>query len=78
MPNHVMNQLRLSGNQKRINELLESVKSKESVLDFSKIIPMPSSNLCVRRVLAALWACSRNILLRNRWILRREAARIKG
>ncbi|MGN0641072.1 MAG: hypothetical protein ACI4JT_08985, partial [Oscillospiraceae bacterium] len=43
MPNHVMNQLRLSGNQKRINELLESVKSKESVLDFSKIIPMPES-----------------------------------
>ena len=41
MPNHVMNQLRLSGNQKRINELLESVKSKDSVLDFSKIIPMP-------------------------------------
>ena len=38
-----MNQLRLTGNQKRINELLESVKSKESVLDFNKIIPMPES-----------------------------------
>ncbi len=43
MPNHVMNQLRLSGNQKRINELLGSVKRKDSVLDFNKIIPMPES-----------------------------------
>ena len=43
MPNHVMNQLRLSGNLKRINELLESVKIKDSVLDFNKIIPMPES-----------------------------------
>ena len=43
MPNHIMNQLHLSGNQKRIDELLESVKGEESVLDFNKIIPMPES-----------------------------------
>ena len=43
MPNHIMNRLRLSGDQNRIDELLESVKGKESVMDFNKIIPMPES-----------------------------------
>lgn len=43
MPNHVMNRLRMEGDQQRINELLESVKGKDSVLDFDKIIPMPES-----------------------------------
>lgn len=38
-----MNRLRLSGNQERINELLESVKGEETVLDFNQIIPMPES-----------------------------------
>lgn len=38
-----MNRLRLSGDQNRIDELLKSVKSAESVLDFNKIIPMPKS-----------------------------------
>ncbi len=38
-----MNQLHLSGNQERIDELLQSVKGEESVLDFNRIIPMPES-----------------------------------
>ena len=41
MPNHIMNRLRLEGDQKRIDELLKSVKGKDSVLDFNRIIPMP-------------------------------------
>ncbi len=43
MPNHIMNRLRLEGDQNRIDELLKSVKGKDSVLDFNKIIPMPES-----------------------------------
>lgn len=43
MPNHIMNRLRLEGDQNRIDELLESIKSEESVMDFNKIIPMPES-----------------------------------
>ena len=38
-----MNRLRLEGDQNRIDELLKSVKGKDSVLDFNKIIPMPES-----------------------------------
>ncbi len=38
-----MNQLHLSGEQKRIDDLLKSVKGEDSVLDFNKIIPMPES-----------------------------------
>lgn len=36
-----MNRLRLEGDQNRIDELLKSVKGKDSVLDFNRIIPMP-------------------------------------
>lgn len=43
MPNHVMNKLHFEGEQKRIDVLLESVKCKDSLLDFNKIIPMPES-----------------------------------
>lgn len=43
MPNHVMSHLRLSGDQNRINEILESIKGEDTVLDFNKIIPMPES-----------------------------------
>ena len=43
MPNHIMNQLHLSGEQQRIDELLESVKGEESLLDFNRVIPMPES-----------------------------------
>lgn len=43
MPNHIMNRLRLEGDQNRIDELLKSVKGKDSVLDFNRIIPMPES-----------------------------------
>lgn len=38
-----MNRLRLEGDQNRIDELLSSVKGKDSVLDFNQIIPMPES-----------------------------------
>ena len=38
-----MNRLRLKGDQNRIDELLKSVKSKDSILDFNKIIPIPES-----------------------------------
>lgn len=43
MPNRVMNRLHLSGDQERINKLLESVKGEDSVLDFNRIIPMPET-----------------------------------
>ena len=43
MPNHIMNRLRLEGDQNRIDELLKSVKGKDSLLDFNRIIPMPES-----------------------------------
>lgn len=43
MPNHVKNQLHLSGDRNRINELLKSIKGENTVLDFNKIIPMPES-----------------------------------
>ena len=38
-----MNRLHLSGDQERINKLLESVKGEDSVLDFNRIIPMPET-----------------------------------
>ncbi len=38
-----MNRLRLEGDHNRIDELLKSVKGKDSVLDFNRIIPMPES-----------------------------------
>ncbi len=40
-----MNRLRMEGDQQRINELLESVKGEDNVLDFNKIIPMPRASL---------------------------------
>ena len=43
MPNHIMNRLRLEGDQSRIDELLKCVKGEDSILDFNKIIPMPES-----------------------------------
>lgn len=33
----------MEGDQNRIDELLKSVKGKDSLLDFNKIIPMPES-----------------------------------
>lgn len=38
-----MSCLRLSGDQKKINKLLEHVEGEDTVLDFNKIIPMPKS-----------------------------------
>ena len=45
MPNHVQNIVRLQGDEKRVQEILEAVKSDQYGLgsvDFEKIIPMPS------------------------------------
>ena len=43
MPNHLMSKLHFSGEQKRIDELLESIKGEETLFDFNTIIPMPES-----------------------------------
>ena len=46
MPNHVINIINFSGDQKKIAEMLESIKSDEigiGSIDFQKIIPMPES-----------------------------------
>lgn len=46
MPNHVINNIRISGDPALIRELLESVQADEQSLgsiDFNKIIPMPES-----------------------------------
>lgn len=41
MPNHITSIITLNGSEKRIEELKENIKSKESIFDFNKIIPMP-------------------------------------
>ena len=44
MPNHDINNIRISGDPALIRELLESVQADEQSLgsiDFNKIIPMP-------------------------------------
>lgn len=46
MPNHIMNRLRLSGEQSRIDELLESIRGADSVIDFCTILPIPD-DLCL-------------------------------
>lgn len=43
MPNHLMSKLHFSGEQKKINELLESIKGEETLFDFNKVLPMPES-----------------------------------
>ncbi|MCM1298956.1 MAG: hypothetical protein NC203_07830 [Firmicutes bacterium] len=43
MPNYIANRLHLSGEQSRIDELLESIKGEETVIDFNRIVPMPES-----------------------------------
>lgn len=46
MPNHVTNYIKISGETKRIKELMEAVKYDDigpGSLDFSKVIPKPSS-----------------------------------
>lgn len=43
MPNHLMSKLHFSGEQKRIDELLESIKGEETLFDFNKVLPMPES-----------------------------------
>lgn len=46
MPNHITNKIRLTGDQKRIDELLQAVKYEEKelgTLDFNKLLPIPES-----------------------------------
>lgn len=46
MPENVLNRIKLSGDQSRINELLEAVRyecCKIGTLDFEKLLPIPSS-----------------------------------
>ena len=43
MPNHLMSKLHFSGEQNRVDELLESIKGEETVFDFNRVIPMPES-----------------------------------
>ena len=43
MPNHLMSKLHFSGEQKRIDEILEFIKGEETLFDFNTIIPMPES-----------------------------------
>ena len=43
MPNHLMSKIHFSGEQSRINELLESIKGEETLFDFNRVIPMPES-----------------------------------
>ena len=43
MPNHLMSKLHFSGEQKRIDELLKSIKGEETIFDFNKVLPMPES-----------------------------------
>ena len=46
MPNHVMNNISLQGDEYKIKEMLEAIKSDEfglGTIDFNKIIPMPES-----------------------------------
>lgn len=42
MPNDIINRLKMSGEQSRIDELLASIKGEDTVMDFNKIIPMPA------------------------------------
>ena len=46
MPNHVTNHIKISGDPKRIKELLEAVKYDDvglGSIDFNKVIPKPAS-----------------------------------
>ncbi len=43
MPNWVMTHARFTGNQTEIDKMRKFMKSKESVFDFNRLIPMPKS-----------------------------------
>ena len=43
MPNHLLSSLHFSGEQKRIDELMESIKGEDTCFDFNTILPMPES-----------------------------------
>ena len=46
MPNHIENYIYLKGDQQKINQVLEDIKSDEygiGTIDFNKVIPMPES-----------------------------------
>ena len=40
MPNHLLSSLHFSGEQKRIDELMESIKGEDTCFDFNTILPM--------------------------------------
>lgn len=42
MPNHVQNRLKIVGKKEQIEEVLNAIKGDNEVIDFNKIIPMPS------------------------------------
>ena len=43
MPNHLMSKIHFSGDQNRIDGLLEFIKGDDTLFDFNKVIPMPES-----------------------------------
>lgn len=43
MPNYITNRVDLRGTQESINDLINSLESDDSQIDFNKIIPMPES-----------------------------------
>lgn len=42
MPNHVQNRLKIVGKKQQVEEVLNAIKGDNEVIDFNKIIPMPS------------------------------------
>ena len=43
MPNHLLSNLHFFGDQKRIDELMKSIKGEETCFDFNAVLPMPES-----------------------------------
>lgn len=41
MPNWIDNNITIYGDEQKLNEIIDFVKSKENVFDFDKIVPMP-------------------------------------
>ena len=63
MPNYVMNRVHLSGEQSRINELMETVRCDDGELgtmDFNKLIPMPE---CLKVTSGSIETASVNVYL---------------
>jgi len=41
MPNHITNYLTIFGTKEKTDEILNTIRSKDRIIDFNKIIPMP-------------------------------------